>query len=261
MTPAAYDTTTPTPPSFDARTLLKPKPKPKEAPHVLVHSTTVLPDGMEPNPPDEDEIVRDKLSWKGEYELDRNEQVLIDAEGKPVPVLYTAKGRAVRPKNVKLSGRHPATILNGVLTVDGFPAKGHLNYAVQDMKFLYFSAPGIGTVVISPAPFEGGEEQKDAFTGQTLTIKAGEHDFALATERPILGKDNAPAFVKLDPDYVADNKHPVMGYGMQDEAPYMWPGAIRGKAVQGSVDAPPIPVNMRPKMNAAPCPADRICTE
>jgi hypothetical protein len=50
----------------------------------------------------------------------------------------------------------------------------------------------------------------------------------------------------------------VMGYGELRAPPYAWPGAKQVQVVAGSVVPPPLPVNLRPVLLLAPCPAGQM---
>jgi len=89
-------------------------------------------------------------------------------------------------------------------------------------------------------------------------VNVGDHTLQLYSEKRLLVKPQ-PAYVLVDRDFMLPSKFPVMGYGDLRAAPYAWPGA---KQVQqaGVVLPPPVPVNLRPVMLLAPCPAGQVRT-
>ncbi len=52
-------------------------------------------------------------------------------------------------------------IENGTLTVDGWTGKARLNYDISEVKFLYVSIPGQGTVIASMEQFPNSSPQKE----------------------------------------------------------------------------------------------------
>jgi len=226
----------------------------KELP-MGVNTIRVLPDDVPPNPPKPEDLKLQKMVWHGEYEADHLGKPLLGPDGKPLPVLYNLKGKRQKSK-IKIPKTHPITIVAGTLTVDGWTGKARLNYDIPDLKYIYLSAPTVGTVIISQTAFPGSVEQKGAFDGSNLTVKAGDHELQLASDKPMLGKKPVAAWVKIDPAYTEDPKYPVMGYGSKAKSPYEWPGAKLEKAKEKSsavVEAPPLPVSMRPKMVTPVC--------
>ena len=225
------------------------------------HSTRDLPPEVEANPPKPEDLKASGSTWKGEYEADKDGKAILGPDDLPIPVLYNSKGKREKSK-IKKAKSHPIHIASGTLTVDGWTGKAHLNYDIPDLKFIFLSAPTVGTVVVSQAAFPGSKEQKEAFVGKTLTVKAGDHELQLASDTVLLGKKPESAWVRQDADFTEDPRYPVMGYGSAAKAPYEWPGAKDTKQ-KGVSDAPPLPMSMRPKMidttcvakPGAPCPA------
>ncbi len=168
-------------------------------------------------------------------------------KGKKCPKVPKKK-KAKKEKPPKVT---PATITRGTFTVDGIIAKAALNYTIPDLKFIYFYAPGVGAVIISDNKFSGGAEQKNAFDGHTLTVKAGDHEMQLYSDDILLGKKAKvgkggkdkkpePAWVALDPNFTMPSRFPVVGYGNLPAAPYAWPGSKVNMEVKGiDPDAPP----------------------
>ncbi len=215
------------------------------------HLLRVLPDDILPNPPKPEELKTNEMTWKGEYEADKLGKPLLGPDGKPLPVLYNKKGKRVKSK-IKIPKTHPITIQAGTLTVDGWTGKARLNYDIPDLKYIYLSAPVVGTLIVSQQAFPGSVEQKEAFNGQTLTVSSGDHEFQLTSDKPLMGKNAVSAWVKVDSDFTEDPRYPVMGYGSKSKAPYEWPGAKIEKATH-TIDAPPLPVSMQPKLVTPIC--------
>ncbi|WP_157178341.1 hypothetical protein [Terriglobus roseus] len=215
------------------------------------HTLKVLPAGMEPNPPSVEDLAASGMTWRGEYEASFDGTPLVGPDARPLPVLYNKKGKRVKSK-IKVAKSHPISIVDGTMTVDGWTGKARLNHDIPDLKFIYLSAPTIGTVIVSQSAFPGSLEQKDAFRENTLSVKVGDHEFQLASEKPLTGKKPESAWVKFDPQYTEDSRYPVMGYGSTAGAPYEWPGAKRIENKEATV-APPLPTGMRPKLATAVC--------
>jgi len=188
---------------------------------------------------------------------------LFDPKGKPVfqtatELGYDDHGHKLHAEKVKPPKMTPVSIAQGTYTVDGVIGKAELNYDIADLKYIYLYAPGIGVVVISNENFPGAKAQDNAFNDKTLTVNVGDHTLQLYSEKRLLVKPQ-PAYVLVDRDFILPSKFPVMGYGDLRAAPYAWPGA---KQVQqaGVVLPPPVPVNLRPVMLLAPCPAGQMRT-
>lgn len=143
---------------------------------------------------------------------------------------------------LKPSHLHPLTVERGVLTVNGLTAKVNLNYQIADLRYLYIYVPGVGTTVISDAPFAGAAEQKNAFDGEVLTVNSGGNKLQLTAAHKLLGK--RAAYVKFDPTFGPSSRMPVVGYGETAAAPYAWPGAL--KEVHTLANTHPVPPSMKP---------------
>jgi hypothetical protein len=184
---------------------------------------------------------------------------LFDGKNKPVMQTkdnlgYDENGKKLHPAKEKLPKTTSVSITRGTLTVDGMTGKAALNYEIKDLKYVYFYVPGIGTTVVSNAPFPGAVEQKKAFDDKTLTIAVGEHIVQLSSDKSLLGKLSESAFVRVDKSFVVPTKFPVMGYGQIRVAPYAWPGSKTNEE-KGAVEAPPLPVDLRPNPVLQVCPA------
>ena len=230
----------------------EPKAKEPKTDEPAAHTLKTLPVDMAPNPPSDDELKSSGMTWRGEYEADAEGQPLLGPDARPLPVLYNKKGKRVKAK-LKLGKTHPLSIANGTLTVDGWTGKARLNYDIPDERgLIYLSAPEVGTVIVSQTAFPGSVEQKEAFRDNTLTVKAGDHELQLASDKPLLGKKPESAWVKFDPAFTQDPRYPVMGYGRAEAAPYEWPGAKPAKE-GGVAEAPPLPASMQPKLATPVC--------
>jgi hypothetical protein len=217
-----------------------------------------LPEDVDPNPPHPEELEKTGMTWTGEYEMDKLNRPILDVEGNAIPVLYDKKGHRVH-MTAKVPKPHPASIVAGVLTVDGWIGKAELNYEIRDLRYLYISAPPFGTMVISSSEFPGSTEVKGAFTPSGLDLKMDDHEVLLETKRPILHEKSAEsAWVKVDKTYLADRRSPVLGYGAKLASPYQWPGARVAKASDKGY-VPALPENMRPKMAQPVCSASKPC--
>jgi hypothetical protein len=219
-----------------------------------VHAIRDLPDDVAPNPPDKEMLQSKQEFWHGEWEADAIGLPLLSSDGRAVPVLYNKKDKRI-PSGIKIPKIHPVTIVSGTLTVDGWTGKARLNYNIPDLRYIYLSAPAVGTVIISQQQFPGSKEQKTAFQGKTLTVDAGDHKLQLASQNELISKKPIGAWVKVDPTYTEDPRYPVMGYGSRNKPPYEWPGAKPDKGV-GVLDAPPIPTMLRPRLETE-CEADK----
>lgn len=208
----------------------------------------VLPEGLDSNPPSPDDLKAQHLVWKGEYEATKDGQPVLGPDSRPIPVLYNAKDKRVKSKVRPLHSR-PITVVAGTLTIDGWTGKARLNYDIPEQSFLYFSAPKIGTVVVSQTAFPGSREQKQALDGNTLTVHIADHDLQLASDKPLAGKKPVSVWVRLDSDFYQDPLYPVMGFGTATRPPYAWPPA-KVLVQEGAGKAPPLPRNMQPAVAA-----------
>jgi hypothetical protein len=206
-----------------------------------------------------------KLMWNPpvKQQRDKKGHPLFDLKGQPVMQAkdnlgYDENGKKLHPAKEKPPKTVAVSISRGVLTVDGLTGKAALNYEIKDLKYLYFYVPGIGTTVVSNDPFPGAVEQKHAFDDKTLTITVGEHVVQLSSDNRLLGKVPESAFVLVDKYFVVPTKFPVMGYGPIRVAPYAWPGSKINEDLKGSVEAPPLPADLRPTLLLQPCPSGQM---
>jgi hypothetical protein len=188
---------------------------------------------------------------------------LFDEHGKPVMQTKESLGYDENGKKLHASKEKPpklvsVSITRGTLTVDGMTGKAALNYEIKDLKYVYFYIPGIGTTVVSNAPFPGAVEQKKAFDDKTLTVTVNDHIVQLTSDQRLLGKAPESAFVLVDKSFVMPTKFPVVGYGPIRVAPYAWPGSRQNEELKGSVEAPPLPADLRPEPLLQPCPSGQM---
>jgi len=192
----------------------------------------------------------------------------------PPPPCKPSKGvkcpKVKKKKKEKPPKVTPAIIARGILTVDGVIGKAALNYNIPDLKFIYFYAPGIGAVVISDNKFPGAVEQKNAFNGHSLKVKAGGHDMELYSDDILLGKKAVvgkggsekkaeSAFVVYNSTFTMPSRFPTVGYGNKPDPPYAWPGSKINVATKGiDADAPPVPTILTPTLAANPCPTGLV---
>ena len=195
---------------------------------------------------------------------DKKGHPVFDEKGKPVfqtatDLGYDDRGKKLHAKKVKEPKMTPVSIARGTFTVDGMIGKAELNYDIADLKYIYMYAPGIGTMVVSNAPFVGAKEQKNAFDDKTLTVSVGEHKLQIASDKRILGKKPESAYVLVDREFKVPSPYPMVGYGKTLKAPYVWPGGRANEALAGAfVQPPPIPVNLRPTLLQPACPAGQM---
>ena len=186
-----------------------------------------------------------------------------DDKGKPVyqtatELGYDDRGKKLRVEKEKPTKKIPMSISRGTFTVDGVVGKAALNYDIPDLKYIYLYVPGTGIVVVSNVTFPGAKEEPKAFNDKTLTVTVSDHVLELASENRLLGKNPESAFVRIDRGFALPSRFPVVGYGPLRVAPYAWPGAKKTEAVAGTVEAPPVPVNLRPVLALQPCPAGQM---
>jgi hypothetical protein len=168
---------------------------------------------------------------------------------------YDEHGKKIKAKRVKPPKATPVSVASGILTVDGWTGKARLNYDIADMKYIYISAPAIGTTIVSLNQFPGATEQRNAFTDKTLRVTVEGHAIELTSEKRMLGKKPASAWVAVDRGFLLPAKFPVFGYGATARPPYAWPGSKQENEDAGVVAPPPLPVDVRPALQLTPCPA------
>lgn len=186
---------------------------------------------------------------------DKKGHPVVTADGKPLfqtagNLGYDEKGKRIVERRVKPPKMTPVSISAGTLTVDGWTGKARLNYDIADLKYLYIYAPGIGTTIVSQEAFPGAKEEPGGFNGTALKITVDGHLIELASEKPLLGKKPESAWVIVDRGFLLPARFPVFGYGTTTKAPYAWPGSK-----EMTVQAPPLPPDVRPTLLLGPCPA------
>src|ERR1700722_2569678 len=187
---------------------------------------------------------------------------LFDEKGKPVMQTkdnlgYDENGKKLHPSKEKPPKTISVSITRGTLTVDGMTGKAALNYEIKDLKYIYFYVPGVGTTVVSNAPFPAAVEQKKAFDDKTLTVTVNDHIVQLTSDQRLLGKAPESAYVLVDKNFTVPTKFPVMGYGPIRVAPYAWPGSKQNDQ-KDSAEAPPLPADLRPVPLLQGCPAGQM---
>jgi hypothetical protein len=191
---------------------------------------------------------------------DKKGHPVFDIAGKPVfqtatDLGYDERGKKIVVKKEKPPKMTPVSISNGTLTVDGWTGKARLNYDIADLKYLYIYAPGVGITIVSQNPFAGAKQQPGAFKDNTLTITVDGHPIEVSSEKRLLGKKSVAAWVVVDRSFLLPAKFPVFGYGTITRPPYAWPGSKQSAVAAGSVQAPPLPTDVRPTLLLASCPA------
>jgi hypothetical protein len=227
---------------------------------VLPASPMLDEEGRQRLDPDEQPMFNPPLR----QQRDKKGHSLFNESGKPVFQTATDRGYDERGKKlhvvkVKEPKMTPVSISRGTYTVDGMIGKAELNYDIPDFKYIYMYVPGIGTLVVSNVPFPGAKEQQKAFDDKTLTVTVGDHRMQIGSDKRVLGKKPASAFVLVDRDFRLPSKYPVVGYGKVLKAPYSWPGGRENEALAGAlVQPPPIPVSLKPVLLLAPCPSGQM---
>jgi len=261
---AAAATQVPDAAGSKAQTVAKGKKKEVEytGPNTLVElaPTPMLDEeGMQRQDPDGKPMFNPPVK----QQRDKKGHPLFDAAGKPVMQTkdnlgYDESGKKLHAKKEKPPKLVSVSISRGILTVDGMTGKAALNYEIKDLQYIYIYAAGIGTTVVSIHPFPGAVEQKHAFDDKTLTVTVNDHTLQVSSDKRILGKAPASAFVRVDKGFVVRTEFPVMGYGSLRVAPYAWPGSKENESLKGVVEAPPLPMDLRPVPLLAPCPAGQM---
>jgi hypothetical protein len=199
---------------------------------------------------------------------DKKGHPVFDGEGKPVfqtaeNLGYDEHGKKIKRKKVKEPKKTPVAIRSGVLTVDGWTGKARLNYDIADMKYMYVYAPGIGTTIVSLSQFPGATEQVNAFKEKTLHVTVEGHVIEVSSDKQLLGKRPAAAWVAVDRGFMLPSRFPVFGYGTTIRPPYAWPGSKQTMEAAGAVTPPPLPKDVQPKLlQPTACPAsapDQSC--
>lgn len=260
------DVSSPTPSQAAATKPLVEKGKKGKQPYTGPMTLVVLP----PTPM-LDEEKNQRLDPDGKpmfnapvkQQRDKYGHPLFDTKGLPVMQTkdnlgYDENGKKLHAPKEKPPKLVSVSISRGILTVDGMTVKAALNYEIKDLKYVYFFVPGIGTIVVSKDPFPAAVEQKHAFDDKTLTVTLGERVVQLSSENRLLGKVPQSAFVLVNKSFTLPSKFPVMGYGTLRVAPYAWPGSKTNEELKGAVEAPPLPVDLRPAQLLQPCPAGQM---
>jgi len=245
--------------------------KPEKAKSKKVEYTGPTDTVVLPPTPMLDEEGRQRLDPDGKpmfnppqkQQRDKKGHPLFDEKGQPVfqtpkDLGYDEHGKKIHSEKEKVPKLVPVHIARGTFTVDGVVGKAALNYDISDLKYLYMYVPGMGVVVVSNVTFPGAAEQKNAFSGNTLTVTAMDHKLELASENGFLGKKPESAFVRIDRDSVLPSKFPVVGYGTLRVAPYAWPGAKPNAVLAGTLAPPPLPKNLQPALLVQPCPKGQV---
>ena len=191
---------------------------------------------------------------------DKKGHPVFDGDGKPVfqtatDLGYDENGKKIRVKKEKPPKATPVSIASGTLTVDGWTGKARLNYDIADFKYMYVYVPGIGVTIVSQSAFPGAKEQAGAFNDKTLHVTVEGHPIELTSDKRLLGKKPESAWVAVDRGFLLPSKFPVFGYGPVTKAPYVWPGSKQSVEAGAEAEAPPLPVDVRPAVQLAPCPA------
>ncbi len=178
------------------------------------------------------------------------------AQGQAKPILASTTLRADAGQHRGARDRLiTARVREGVLTIDGMVAKIQLNYNIEDTGYLYFFVPGVGTAVLSRAPFAGGAKVQHGFDRDTLEFTLAGHSFQLSSATSLLSKRRnrgmADVYVRLDRSTMALSHYPKIGYGNTSDPPYTWPLSlpepISKEKVAYIVTPPPMPRSILPQ--------------
>jgi hypothetical protein len=235
--------------------------KEKKGPYTGTWDVVVLPPA-----PMLDHEGKQRVDPDGNLMFNKPLQQIRDKKGHPVfddndkPVFQTAtnlgydmSGKKINSEKVKPPKMTPMSIVDGMLTVDGWTGKARLNYDIADFKYLYLYTPGIGTTIVSLNPFPGATEVPGAFNDKSLKLTVDGHPIELSSSKLLLGKKPEAAWVVVDREYTLPVKSPVLGYGTTTKFPYAWPGS-KSAVATGSTLAPPLPEDVRPTLALAACP-------
>ncbi len=183
----------------------------------------------------------------------------LDADGKPIELKPCSKKdkECIKKRKALLHRKKTGMkIENATLTVDGWTGKARLNFDISEVKFLYVSAPTIGTVIASLEHFPNSVEQKNALDGKqlTLTTPAG-NTLQIAGEHDLIDKKPHSLYVAIDAGYTQGGRYPTFGYGSTARAPYNWPGVRPPTEKERKViaNAPPLPQGMEAAQMNLPC--------
>ncbi len=183
----------------------------------------------------------------------------LDADGKPIELKPCSKKdkECIKKRKALLHRKKTGMkIENATLTVDGWTGKARLNFDISEVKFLYVSAPTIGTVIASLEHFPNSVEQKNALDGKQLTLTTPDgHTLQIAGEHDLIDKKAHSAYVAIDAGYTQGGRYPTFGYGSTARSPYNWPGVRPPTEQQQKVisKAPPLPQGMEAAQMNLPC--------
>ena len=217
-----------------------------------------------------DQQKRDKAEARKQKEAEKEASYLklegdtivaptLDADGNPIklPSCSSKDKECIKKRKALLHQKKQGMkIENGTLTVDGWTGKARLNYDISEVKFLYISAPGIGTVIASLEHFPNSAEQKQALQGNLLTLTTPDsHTVQIASDHELVDKKQHSMFVAVDTGYLQPGRYPSVGYGSTARAPYNWPGVRppTEKEKKSIAGAPPLPKGMETAQMNLPC--------
>ena len=173
----------------------------------------------------------------------------------PAPAMITVDSPKSHVDMPSHHGKSPdklifARVRDGVYTVDGMVAKVHLNYEVQGASYMYLYVPGIGTAVLSMTPDGKAMISPATLHMDELTFAVDGHHYNLSGVSLVNDKGRLPAhlYVRMDRTAWHLNRTPMVGFGNRAELPYEWPGSLPPELAEESLDAPPVPASLLPKM-------------